>query len=216
MGKNNESCSANLKAASRLNDLTEELMQLTGSFLNDIYRMQKLNDRFPKSELMNPDEAKHILAFDIMYCLDCYVEFSEGIESKKLTMKEKQLYLAMKSKAEELRIEAEQARADSEKLSEAVDAMTELLKNGDSVTHTRFGAGIVEYMEGINAEVRFSDGVKKMNMALSIGNGIVMLNKPDFTKYFEQYSNVLKRCQGIPQALSRAENALRPYEEYLD
>ena len=55
MGKNNESCSENLKAASRLNDLTEELMQLTGSFLNDIYRMQKLSDRFPKSELMNPD-----------------------------------------------------------------------------------------------------------------------------------------------------------------
>ncbi len=164
---------------------------------------------------LHPDEAKHILAFDIMYCLDCYVEFSEGIESKKLTMKEKQLYLSMKSKAEELRIAAEQARADSEKLLEAVDAMAKLLKTGDMVNHTRFGSGVVESMEGINAEVRFSDDVKKMNMALSIGNGIVTLDKPDFSKYVEQYSNVLKRYQSIPQALSRAENALRPYEEYL-
>lgn len=55
MGKNNGHDSADLKTANKLNDLTEELMQLTGSFLNDIYRMQKLSDRFPKSELMNPD-----------------------------------------------------------------------------------------------------------------------------------------------------------------
>ena len=55
MGKNDELISANLKAANKLNDLTEELMQLTGSFLNDIYRMQKFSDRFPKSELLNPD-----------------------------------------------------------------------------------------------------------------------------------------------------------------
>ncbi len=55
MGKNNEPVSADLKIASKMNDLREELMQLTGSFLNDIYRMQKLSDRFPKSELMNPD-----------------------------------------------------------------------------------------------------------------------------------------------------------------
>ena len=55
MGKKNDSASADMKTANKLNDLTEELMQLTGSFLNDIYRMQKLNDRFPKSELMNPD-----------------------------------------------------------------------------------------------------------------------------------------------------------------
>ncbi len=55
MGKKNDSASADMKTANKLNDLTEELMQLTGSFLNDIYRMQKLSDRFPKSELMNPD-----------------------------------------------------------------------------------------------------------------------------------------------------------------
>ena len=55
MGKNNEPVSANMEAANKLNDLSEELMKMSGSFLHDITRMQGIGERFSKSELVNPD-----------------------------------------------------------------------------------------------------------------------------------------------------------------
>ena len=62
----------------------------------------------------------NILAFDIIYCCTVYDLF-DGVSYTKRNMKEKQLYLAEKAKAESLKKDFEKAKADMDALENALE-----------------------------------------------------------------------------------------------
>jgi len=64
--------SQNIADAKRLNELTRELMELSGSFLNDIFKLQDMSDAFPKIDMLDPDPygcermfVKHFVSMEL-------------------------------------------------------------------------------------------------------------------------------------------------------
>ncbi len=164
---------------------------------------------------LHPDTNKHILAFDLIFCCSVYDLF-DGIPFTRRNMKEKQLYLAEKAKAEDLKASFDKAHSEMELLSEAYECFTDMISVGDRVIHKQYGEGIVDSVDEKYLVATYKKGQVEIGLAIGISNGLFRFDATDFDEKVEKYRAVLKKYAEIPRRLDRAAEALVPYEEYIE
>lgn len=164
---------------------------------------------------LHPDTEKHILAFDIIYCCTVYDLFG-GITYTRRNMKEKQLYLAEKAKAESLKQSYEKAKADAELLEEALECFVNMVSVGDAISHSKYGEGKVDSIDEQYVTATYEEKQAQISLPIGIANRLLTFNTADFAEKADKYREVLRRHSSIPNALDYAARALEPYEEYLE
>lgn len=164
---------------------------------------------------LHPDKEKHILAFDLIYCCSTYDLF-DGISYTKRNMKEKQLYLANKKKAQELKEALDKAKADYDLLDEALGYFLGRMSKGATIVHKKHGTGIIESADTRNITASFNGNTVQFGLPVCIANDIISLDFPEFAEMADKYKPVLKRYNNIPMTLDRAAKDFEEYEEYLD
>ena len=164
---------------------------------------------------LHPDKNKHILAFDLIYCCSVYDLF-DGITYTKRNMKEKQLYLAEKAKAQSLKEEFERAKTDADLLEEAIECFVNMINPGDKILHRKYGEGIVNSVDFKTIDATYSEGQKSISLPMGIGCGILKAESPDFDEKLNKYMEILRKYDKIRGRLEMAARALEPYDDYLD
>lgn len=164
---------------------------------------------------LHPDTMKHILAFDIIYCCSTYDLF-DGISYTKRNMKEKQLYLANKKKAQDYKDALDKAKSDFDMLTEARNYFVGKVSKGDRIIHKKHGVGTIESIDEKNIEASFNGNKDSFGLAVCIANDIISFDFPEYAQMAEKYRPVLKRYNNIPMALERAAKDYEEFEEYLD
>lgn len=164
-----------------------------------------------------PDDALHILAFDVIYSSQVY-NFYDGMTFAPINAKARKLHLERVAKAEELKQALDKAIADNELLDEANKYFSQMFSAVKTVSHRTFGEGTVQEFDGSIISVDFPKvgGVKKLSLYMSLLNGLITCNADGLTENLEKYREVLKREQQIPGNLKRAREAIEPYLEYLE
>ncbi|SCX09606.1 hypothetical protein SAMN02910339_01367 [Lachnospiraceae bacterium YSD2013] len=168
-----------------------------------------------KGGALHPDTEKHILAFDIIYCCSVYDLFN-GITFTKRNMKEKQLYLAEKAKAERLKLSYEKAKSDMDALEEALRSLVDMIPVGSSVKHPKFGIGTVKSINEGRIIIDFPNKEIMFGLATTAANNIVSVDNPSFVEKAKEYKLILQRYSNIPRLLESAARDLKPYEEFLE
>lgn len=167
-----------------------------------------------KGGKLHADPEKHILAFDLIYCCSVYDLF-DGITYTKRNLKEKQLYLIEKSKAENLRQSFEKAQAEAKMLNEALSYFVEIISAGEKIKHIKYGEGTVDSVDERYVAATFPKKQAQISLPVGLANNIITLDKKEFKEKVDIYRSVLKRHDSIPKALEYAARALEPYEGYL-
>lgn len=163
---------------------------------------------------LHPDKAKHILAFDIIYCSGVY-NLYDGIPFVKRNSKEKNLYLENQKKARELKEKCDEACAENKKLEEAIDCFTQLISAGDEIKHRKYGVGIVQEVSRDYLTAEFDGEKVKVGLALVLANSIVTMDKKGFSEAIAEYKDVLGGYTKIPRRLESLAEQYAKYEEYL-
>lgn len=195
------------------NQLVDEILQTEELLKVDATRF---DGRFGiEPEDMIEDEAKHMLAFDIIYCCSVYNLF-DGISFSKPKTKEKQEYIQNKAKAEERLAEYHKAADSLTLLKEGLDCILRMLPIGAIVKHKKYGMGQIISADEKRLEVKFDNGgVKVLGTAISIGNRILYAECAEYDSCYEKYGRMIAKADAVRSAVERAKNALSAYEEYL-
>jgi hypothetical protein len=164
---------------------------------------------------LHPDDKKHILVFDIIYCCHVYDLF-DGISFTRPKSKEKKLYIENKNKADKLFAEYEQAKHESDKLKQALDYFTVIIQPGDKAIHKSYGEGVVKDINRKYISIEFASGIKQLSLPMVLGNKLIKFSVDGFEEKQAEYQAVLKKADSIAKAVERSVDALKPYEEYLD
>lgn len=163
-----------------------------------------------------PDAEKHILVFDLIYCCSTYGLF-EGITFTRPKTKEKQLIQEKREKALRLSKDLEEARANYEKLTDALRYLDEAYAVGTAIQHKKYGDGKIIDKHGTTIEVNFKDGdIRKLGIVLSAVNGIIVSGIEGYSERIREYRDILKKESSIRSAVSFAEKNFAPYAEYLE
>ena len=176
------------------------------------------NSRFEKAtKPMHPDNPLHILVFDIIYCSHTY-DLYNGLSFDKVTSAERKLYHEKKAKAHDLLTAVQKAEADQAMLLEATKYFTDLVLSGASVSHKIFGEVDVESLDGgmLTLRIRKNGESKKFGLLFSIANGYIKVAADDFNDKVATYKAVMLRESDIPRSVKSAQDALLPYNKYLD
>ncbi len=64
--------------------------------------------------------------------------------------------------------------------------------------------------------VSFAGKDVKLGLLTVFTNRLLTLDKPGFAEKIELYQDVLKKHDSIPRLYEMAEDALKPYEEFLE
>lgn len=115
-------------------------------------------------------------------------------------------------------IEEIKAKEDMNLLTEAKDYLTQAIKAGDSVSHKKFGEAIIEKCAGIVISVHFPaiNETKKLGLTVAVANGLITLTDDSITQKIKEYVPVLNNESRISVMLSKLEDEIQPYLEYLD
>lgn len=177
--------------------------------------MEVHQSRFENAkEPMHPDEALHLLAFDIIYSGIAYGLYS-GMDYSHATSAEKKLYLQRREEAQKRLVAYQQAEEDAAKLAEAEAAFTKLTAPGAKVQSKAFGCGTVESQANGFISVDFGkNSTKFFDTIPSLANGFLMVDGAE--SMLEAYHDVMQRAKTIPDRLRAAEEALATYSEYLE
>ncbi len=132
-----------------------------------------------------------VLRLGIIYCCK-YYDLYEGITFTKKNAKEKQLYLAEKQKALELKAAYDKAQADVETLNAALEQFASMAASGDKVKHNKFGEGIFDSIDEQYIVATFPEKKAKVSLAVGIANGLISLEHSDFAEKASEYKDVLK------------------------
>lgn len=165
---------------------------------------------------MHPDDALHILLFDIIYCCSTYNLFN-GISFVTPKNSERKLMQERKEKARQIAEELETAKARLALLTEAKAFLHEIFIPGKTVLNKVFGEGIIMDVTETRLIVNFASvGTKDLGLLMSVANKIISLNEEGYDASIDKYRSVLLQEKQIENAVSSAEKRLTPYLEYLD
>lgn len=183
---------------------TEELLEVDTT---------RFDGRFgTEPEDMIKDEAKHMLAFDIIYCCSVYNLF-DGISFSRPKTKEKQ---QNKAKAEVRLAEYHKAADSLALLEDGLECILRILPIGAIVKHKKYGMGQIISADEKRLEVKFDNGeVKILGTAISIGNKIIYAESAEYDSCYGKYGRMIAKADTVRSAVERAKNALSAYEEYL-
>lgn len=163
-----------------------------------------------------PDEALHVLLFDIIYCTHTYSLYS-GLSLDKVTTAERKLYQENRSKAQQLSEAVKKAETDMILLYDAQRYFRGLITGNAAVSHKSFGAVTVESLDGEFLVVRVAESGKIMRFQLlqSIATGFIRIEASDFEEKVLQYKYVMLKARDIPGRLASAQKDFAPYKRYL-
>lgn len=190
--------------------LVEQIFECKELLATDASRFE-----LPESEEMFEDKKKHLLAFDIVYACSVYDLF-DGISFDRPKMKEKNLIIERKLRAQRMLDNYQKALENHDKLNEALLCVEKTLLPGTLMVHKMFGSGeLVSYSNGV-VEVSFQTGNKKLGLAMALSMGLVKITDTNIATEILQHIPYLKNKDAITNALARAEKELEPYKEYLE
>lgn len=166
---------------------------------------------------MHEDEALHVLVFDIIYCAHTYNLYS-GMSFDKVTSSDRKLYLERKAKAQELLNALHKAEEECVLLDEARVYFTSAITSGADVTHKTFGAVDVESVADgfVVLKLRKNGEIKRFGLLNCIASGFVKVDIPDFDSCVAKYKSAMMGEYSLALRLKSAQDALRPYEKFLD
>ena len=163
-----------------------------------------------------PDAEKHLLVFDLIYCCSTYGLF-DGITFKRPKTKEKQLIQEKREKALRLSKDLNEARANYEKLTDALRYLDKAYAVGTAIRHKKYGEGKIIDKHGTTIEVNFKDGdLRKLGIVLSAVNDIIVSGIEGYSERIREYRDILKKESSIRSAVSFAEKNFAPYAEFLE
>lgn len=163
---------------------------------------------FAAPEDMHPDLEKHILAFDMIYCICTYglgddIELPPGPHDKR-------------AKALELFYKWQEAQESLDYLNEAKEYTNSVFKSEVTIHHITYGEGIVQNNTGSQLEVSFNTvGLKKIGTFTAAAHGLIIADVPGYDEIFAPYADILNNEDTIKTQLSYAKNNLLPYLTYL-
>ena len=167
-------------------------------------------------ETMHPDLAKHILAFDLIYCCSTYNLF-DGISFVRPKTSERQLMQERKDKAKELYDKMLAARDDMQRLTEAKDYVNGVYAEGVHLHHKKYGEGTITNRDGDSITVEFLEaGPKKLGTPQSVAIGIISVDAEEYKEKIKEYIDILRKESSVKTALSYSEKQFQPYADYLD
>lgn len=203
--------------------------------LKNYYRMcDQLVDAIQKNEALNktdesrfqngwgvdpdtfyPDKAKHILAFDIIYCCSTYNLF-RGITFTRPKIKERQLMQEKQEKAQELLNKLKNAQIQKEKLDQARQDVYSILDVGMDVKHSLYGSGKITSKNENTITVIFANEKEmKLGMPECITAGFISVEAEEKVNRLAEAKEILKNTSAIECSLSYAEKQFAPYNEYI-
>ncbi|MCD7731936.1 MAG: hypothetical protein LUH56_00645 [Oscillospiraceae bacterium] len=180
----------------------------------------------PDGAAFAPDESKHLLLFDIIYCYNTY-DLDKGIEYSRLNTADKKLRIERQNKAKELWLEYEKVVEKEQKLCEKLDFVKSHLTEG-TVLYYKVGIGYLAKYQ--RRTVKSCDNECMIEVTDDTGN-ISKLNAPhifssklaktddgileSLAETEEDYWKDLCEPQKVYSRVKNAEEALEPYREYL-
>ena len=166
---------------------------------------------------MHEDELLHVLVFDIIYCAHTYNLYS-GLSFDKVTSADRKLYQERKAKAQELAAALRKVEDEIVLLDEARTYFGKAITSGAAVTHKMFGPVVVESISDsfVSLKIQKNGEIKKFGLLNCIAGGFVKINVPDFDEMLARYMTAMVSEYTLPQRLKSAQDALQPYEKYLN
>lgn len=167
------------------------------------------------SNTFYPDKAKHILAFDIIYCCSTYNLF-RGITFTRPKIKERQLMQEKQEKAQELLNKLKSAQIQKKKLDQARQDVCSILDVGMDVKHSLYGNGRITSKNENTITVIFANGKEmKLGMPECITAGFISVEAEENVNRLVEAKEILKKTSAIECSLSYAEKQFAPYSEYI-
>lgn len=166
---------------------------------------------------IHPDEALHLLAFDIIYCCSVYGLF-DGIHYTMRNGQERKAYLAKIDAARAAAEERAKAEEQVARLEHAEEFFEERLSAGSPIAHRSFGVGRVIGRPGkYLIEVEFPEKSRSVTLVWRdcIKSGIISLKTGVDKGEYDELSALLSRADRIRQEAAAAEEKLAAYAEYL-
>ena len=166
---------------------------------------------------LHPDEKLHILAFDIIFSSQAY-NFYDGMTYAPINAQARKLYFEKVAKAKELSEVLSKAKEEEKLVIEAKEYVGETLVSGLKVKHKSFGEGtIVEVADTILA-VQFPkiNDTKKLGISVVFGNGLITLESDEQTQKLKEYAPILNKESAIKTTISKTEEAMQEYMEFLE
>ena len=166
---------------------------------------------------MHEDEFLHVLVFDIIYCAHTYNLYS-GLSFDKVTSADRKLYQERKAKAQELAAALRKVEDEIVLLDEARTYFGKAITSGAAVTHKMFGPVVVESISDgfVSLKIQKNGEIKKFGLLNCIAGGFVKIDVPDFDEMLARYKTAMVSEYTLPQRLKSAQDALQPYEIYLN
>ena len=158
-----------------------------------------------------------MLVFDIIYCAHTYNLYS-GMSFDKVTSADRKLYQERKAKAQELAEALRKVEDEIVLLDEARTYFGKAITSGAAVTHKMFGPVEVNGITNgfVALKIRKNGEVKRFGLLNCIAGGFVRIDVPGFDESLAKYKPAMMSEYTLPQLLKSAQDALRPYEKYLD
>lgn len=166
---------------------------------------------------MHEDEFLHVLVFDIIYCAHTYNLYS-GLSFDKVTSADRKLYQERKAKAQELAVALHKVEDEIVLLDEARTYFGKAITSGAAVTHKMFGPVVVESISDgfVSLKIQKNGEIKKFGLLNCIAGGFVKIDVPDFDEMLAKFKPAMMSEYTLPQRLKSAQDALQPYEKYLN
>lgn len=163
------------------------------------------------------DEAKHILAYDIIYCTSVY-NLYKGLTFKNITFKEKKLYQERLNKALALQEEYQKAEEEYTLLDQAVQHYDAVFVPGTAVANLKYGPGRIVARRDAVLDVQFEsqpDLIKYDFWQTVTGHYLKFEDSLD-KETAQQYEDVFRRHDGISSGLVRLQKELEGYQDVLE
>ena len=192
--------------------------QLIEEIKADEALMETHKSRFENTDRkLHPDEELHILVFDIIFSSQAY-NFYDGMTYAPINAQARKLYFEKVAKAKELSETLEKAKVELASLDEAKEYVAKTLIPGMVVKHKTFGEGTIEECSETILTVQFPkiNDIKKLGTAVVFANGLITLASEEQTQKIKEYAPILSNESKIMTVISRTEEALQEYLEFLE
>ena len=180
--------------------------------------METHKSRFKNTDRkLHPDEKLHILVFDIIFSSQAY-NFYDGMTYAPINAQARKLYFEKVARAKELSEVLGKAKGEEKLLIEAKEYVRETLVPGLKVKHKSFGEGTIEECTDTILAVQFPkiNDTKKLGISVVFGNGLITLESDEYTQKLKEYAQILNKESAIKSTISKTEDALQEYLEFLE
>ena len=191
-------------------EVIEEIKKCEPLLITHLSRYKNTNRKLYK------DTNMHILLSDIIYSSQVY-DLYDGINFNTINAKARNLYFERVAKAARINEKYLSIKKDVDMLEEANDYITKNITPGTKVISKSYGEGIVENYADTYLTVYFNsiNERKKFELQTAIGSNSLKFTSEEIMQKLTEYIPLLNRANSLKKELSRTEEELQQYLEYL-